>query len=368
MKVAVCGNVATVQNILYELAQRGVEVKFFIRDMLHVGETAPDNIPHTNFFGVRRLIAAGELDGVVIAERPPYSFFAESVVGKCKLYNIPNVGVCYPQGIYWLESSKIFVPSLEADITDKCNLHCAGCYHFANFSVAEDFYPIENFRRDMSRIAQTCDVLEFHLLGGEPLFLKNLDKYLIVARQCLPNSDLRILTNGTLILSLPQKILNAVRENRFTIDISPYPPTMKIVDKIKAVLDANKIKYTFMSGNLIRYFFVFMTLHGSNNPEKSRQICMNNTCRAMRDGKIYKCPPDAFSYKFTERFGIEGFPQSVGVDIYAPNFSSLLDGLDGNVEMCYWCSERVRQIPWQPTNNPKLEDWLADPDELKNFF
>ncbi len=367
MKVAVCGNVATGQNILYELAQRGVEVKFFIRDILHVGETVPDNIPHTNFFGVRRLIAAGELDGVVIAELPPYSFFVESVVGKCKLYNIPNVGVCYPQGIYWLESSKIFVPSLEADITDKCNLHCAGCCHFANFSVAEDFYPIENFRRDIEQLSRTCDLPYFRLMGGEPLLVKNLDEYLQIARQCLPNSDLRILTNGTLILSLPQKILNAVRENRFTIDISPYLPTVKVAAQIKALLDANEIPSNLGAGPFEK-FNVFMTLNGGHNPLVSRKFCGNDACRTVRNGKMYKCPPDAFSYKFTERFGIEGFPQSVGVDIYAPNFSSLLDGLDGNVEMCYWCSERVRQIPWQPTNNPKLEDWLADPDELKNFL
>lgn len=367
MKVAICGNIAATQHIQENLAKCGVEVKFFIRDMLHVGETAPDNIPHANFFGVRRLIAAGELDGLIIAELPPYSFFAESVVGKCKLYNIQNVGITYFQGLYWLDTSKIFVPYLEADITDKCNLHCAGCYHFANFSVAEDFYPLENFRRDMVQLSRTCDLPFFRLMGGEPLLLKNLDEYLQITRQCLPNSDLRILTNGTLILSLPQKILDAVRENQFTIDISPYLPTVKVAAQIKALLDANGIPSNLGEGPFEK-FNVFMTLNGGHNPLVSRKCCGNDVCRTVRNGKIYKCPLDAFSYKFVERFGIENFPQSTGVDIYAPNFSSLLDMLEDNVELCYWCSEHVRQIPWQPTNNPKLEDWLADPDELKNFL
>ena len=88
----------------------------------------------------------------------------------------------------------------------------------------------------------------------------------------------------------------------------------------------------------------------------------------MRDGKIYKCPPDALNYKFMEKFGIENFPASTGADIYAQNFHFLLQMLEGPIEMCYWCSEnKTRRIPWEPTNNPQLEDWLADPDEIKNF-
>ena len=71
---------------------------------------------------------------------------------------------------------------------------------------------------------------------------------------------------------------------------------------------------------------------------------------------------------FAEKFGIENFPQSAGIDICAPNFPSLIQMLDDNVEMCYWCSEKARQIPWETTNKPKLEDWLADPEEIKNFL
>ena len=140
-----------------------------------------------------------------------------------------------------------------------------------------------------------------------------------------------------------------------------------MLDKIKAVLESNKIAYEVRSSVAVKNFNVFLSSHSGNAPAKSRAVCGNDVCRFLRDGKIYKCPIDALSYRFVEKFGVKNYPRATGVDIYAQNFSSQLKMLDGNVEMCYWCSEHCRQIPWTPTNNPQLEDWLADPDELKNF-
>ncbi|MBE8952725.1 MAG: radical SAM protein [Quinella sp. 1Q7] len=328
------------------------------------GCTETDLTP-ISFWEFRRLISYGELDGLIIAAAAR-SDFAKQVVQICKLYQIPNVGVLSTQGIYWLNMYKIFVPYLESDITEKCNLNCAGCCHFANFSVAEDFYPIENFRRDMSRIAQTCDVLEFHLLGGEPFTLKNLDEYLIVARQCFPKIRLVLVTNGTLIPTLPQKILDALRGNRFELYISLYPPTAKMLNKIEARLKENGIPYKIE--RIVKSFEAQMTLNNGHNPAKTVARCRCGSGRSIRNGKIYKCPIDAAAYKFAAKFNIKSFSQPTGIDIYAPNFSSMIERLDNPVELCYWCAEDYRKIPWQPTNNPRLEDWFADPDELKNFL
>lgn len=258
------------------------------------------------------------------------------------------------------------MPYFEADITDKCNLNCAGCCHFANFSVAEEFYPIENFGRDMNRIAKICDVLSIHLLGGEPLSLKNIDEYLITLRQCFPKIHLVIVTNGTLIPILPQKILDTLRENHFEVHISLYPPTAKVFDKIKARLNENNVPYKFE--RIVESFEAQMTLNSGNNPAKTTARCRCGSARSIRNGKIYKCPIDAAAYKFAAKFGLKNFPQAVGVDIYAPNFSSMLERLEYPVELCYWCAEDYRKIPWRPTNNPQLTDWLADPDDLSGIF
>ncbi|MBR6713349.1 MAG: hypothetical protein IKI76_10215 [Selenomonadaceae bacterium] len=184
----------------------------------------------------------------------------------------------------------------------------------------------------------------------------------------MPKTELIIVTNGLLIPSLSQQILDAIRENNCIVYMSPYAPTLKIIDKIKEILHSNKIVFTGLGGRITDKFTVFLTLHSENNPKDSQKNCASSNCRFMRDGKIYKCPIDALSYRIAEKFNIKNYPRATGIDIYSPNFSLLFPMLSGDVEMCHWCGEKSRQILWEPTNNPKLEDWLTDPDELKNLL
>lgn len=207
----------------------------------------------------------------------------------------------------------------------------------------------------------------FFLARRRTVSFKKFDEYIKISRQYLPKSDLRIVTNGLLIPSTSQKILDSIRENNFFVSISNYPPTAKILDKIETVLNTNKILYDIRGSAADKKFSVFLSINAGHNPMKTRAVCNNNNCRFLRDGRIYKCPIDALKFRLAERFGIKNFPASTSVDIYSPNFSSLFEMLDGNVEMCNWCGEKVRQIDWEPSNNPKLEDWLADPAELQNF-
>lgn len=375
MKVAICGNPPLALQVQAGLQNSGIEFKFFIRDFVSMwgGGNLTVNLPPISFFEFRRLVNAGELDGVIIAEDGRKDF-TRIVVQACKLYEIPKVGIMdltffsplFP--IHWLDTEKAYLTQLETNIIDGCNLNCKGCAHFAGLFKTNEVYNLETFRRDMRQLSQVCDVATFFLLGGEPLLLKNLDEYMKISRQYLPKSDLRVVTNGLLVPSVEQKTLDAIRENNFFVSISNYPPTAKMLDKIKNVLDANKIRYQVRKAVEDKGGFnVFMTFSARNNPSKSRAVCCNNTCRFMRNGKIYKCPPDALSYRFAERFGVKNFPKATGVDLYASNFASLIPMLNDNIEMCHWCSEKVRQIPWETSNKPKLEDWLANPDEIKNF-
>ena len=288
------------------------------------------------------------------------------------MYNVPQVGVVLlnrfnpVSPIYWLDTDKAYVAVINTNIIDACNLNCKGCTHFASLFKQNEIYPFENFRRDVRRFSEVADVISFALLGGEPLLLKNLDKYIRITRKYFPKTNLRVLTNGLLIPKMSQAVIEALVETKAVVSVSVYPPTLKMIDKIKTVLDSNKIFCDICSP--IQQFGVFLTLHGDNKPEQARKYCAgNDICRFMRDGKIYKCPPDALNYRLTERFGLKNLPPATGVDLYASNFSSLIQMLDGNVEMCHWCSEQpTRWIPWQTASKPKLEDWLADPAELQN--
>ena len=372
MKVAICGYPPLALQVQERLKNSGIEFKFFIEDL--VSARGEDNLftdlPLINFFDFRRLVNAGELDGVIVAETNGGTF-TKQAIHLFKFYNIPQVGISildsfHPSSpVYWLGMTKIFFPYLESDITDRCNLNCSGCCHFANFSLEDEFYPLENFRRDISRMAQTCDVLKFRMLGGEPLVLKNFDSYLSFARRCFPNAQLEIYSNGTLIPSLPQKILDTLRETKCLVYLTLYPPTVKIFEKIQAKLHENSIRYDI--SRKVENFAAQMTLNGNNNPDKSIAACRCKKSRSIRNGRIYKCPIDAACYKLAKKFGLKNFASPTGIDIFSPNFPALIPMLDGEVELCHWCGEMHREIPWRISNKPNLEDYLVNPDECKNF-
>ena len=379
MKVAICGYPPLAAQIIAPLKNLGVECNYFVRDFISSHGEENFNLPTTiklvNFFEFRRLIDSGALDGLIIYEgiATPFTF---GVLKTCKLYNIQTVGVVnsfffgQANGIYWLDTEKAFLPYMEANLIDSCNLNCKGCTHYSNLFSDDDFYSLENFARDIRRVADTVDVVTFRLLGGEPLKLKNLDQYIKVARKFLPKTDLRLVTNGLLIPSAPQSLFDALRDNKIILDISFYPPTMKIFNEIKTLVEKNNVMCPGVSSkiNPVEYFNVFLSLQGGHNPLRSRAVCNNDFCRLIRDGKIYKCPLDALGYRFAERFGLKDFPASVGVDIFAKNFPTLLEQLRDTIELCTWCNETRRFIPWQPTNKPVVEDWLANPAEAEKLL
>ncbi len=328
------------------------------------GGVAVEFLPQLNFFEFRRLVNANKIDGLLL--NMPLGA-VKGIIKKCKLYGIPRVCLIQEnpfRPIYVLDTHKGFLNYAETNLIDSCNLNCEGCTHYANLFEDENFYKLENFERDMQWFSATVDVLKFRLLGGEPFKLTNLIDYVKITRKYFPQTDLRLVTNALLIPTATQDLLDTIRENNFIIDITHYPPTEKVMDKVNAILTENKILFNY--SGVVENFLVFLTLNGNHDPKKSRAVCINDGCRFMRDGKIYKCPVDALSYKLVEKFGLKGFPESTGVNIGAPNFVTLLEELDGNVECCYWCNEKVRKIQWKTSTKPTLDEWLANPMETLN--
>ena len=167
---------------------------------------------------------AGELDGLIIAAGDN-SPFTKVVIQNCKFYNITNVCLVNLNPFnpfFMLDTDKIYVPYLETNLIDSCNLNCKGCTHFSVLFNQSEIYPLETFRRDVRRISQVCDIRLFRLLGGEPLLLKNLDRYITIAREYLPKTDLRIVTNGLLIPQVSKKILER------TIASLIFPPMFRL--------------------------------------------------------------------------------------------------------------------------------------------
>ena len=257
----------------------------------------------------------------------------------------------------WLDCRKSFIRYLESNLIDACNLNCKACTHFAGLFKRDEIYPIDEFTRDIQAVSDSVDVQRFRLLGGEPFLLENLDEYINIARKIFPQTIISVVTNGLLIPTADQKIFSSLRQNSVSLFISKYPPTLKIQTQIEEILNHEGIKFNF--GRQIEEFHKVIN-DGTkiNDPLIARECCFNNNCRFLRHGKIYKCPIDALKFRFAEKFHLN-YPPATGVDVHAKNFTQMLEMLDGNVDQCFFCTNKISMTPWQPLSNPTAQDWIA---------
>lgn len=363
MIFAAFGNYDLAVRIKKALAQRGHEVKYFV----HLSPQPQDfdsvkNFETVSFFELRHIHLKHKIDGIIVAGTD----MPRATIEYFKVHDMPRLGFLHFSSnssfsVQWISNEKGFLSYLETNLIDSCNLNCKRCTHFAPLFDDSSFYNPNNFKNDLRELSAKFDVLKFRLMGGEPFKLNNLADYLELARFYFPDTDIRLVSNGLLVPSVSDSVLKAVKKYGIKVDVTLYPPTYKIREKLGEVFKAQGISYYFVSAGstIIENFTYFLTLKGDKNPNEARKHCMNDVCRFLRNGKLYKCAVDALSYKPAERFRTEAFPRAVGVDLYAANAVELARQLDGNVELCHYCSESVKTAPWEVTNSPKLEDWLA---------
>ena len=99
-------------------------------------------------------------------------------------------------------------------ITTKCNLNCSGCDHFA--PIAEDYYVDINTFEDqliqLKRVLPQLTILTFW--GGEALLHPKAAELTTIARKVFPNADIVFGSNGVLIETLSDEILDTFAKNK----------------------------------------------------------------------------------------------------------------------------------------------------------
>lgn len=278
------------------------------------------------------------------------------------LVNYP-IGSFFTTSLVKLHSHKFFLEYIETHVVDYCNLNCRSCGHMASLFSKNDFYKLDEFRRDMRQLSYHIDLAVLRLLGGEPFLAKNLDEYVKISREYFPQSMIVIVTNGLLIPTIDKKILTAIRENQVVVEITQYPPTTKMMDRISQTLNDNGVIHFF--GAPIKDFmmrFIRGKEDQKYNPIQSMKLCESRYCHFLRNGKLYKCPGDALMYKWKETFpgrGRNALPDEMGVDIFSENFLELLQHvIDYPIRLCETCPISKPIEPWRVENNPTADDWI----------
>ena len=178
---------------------------------------------------------------------------------------------------------ELVMPHIELHISDKCNLNCKGCSHFSPL-FDEINAVFENKMKDIKDIKALFDnIFRIDILGGEPLLNPELKKYVTSLREELPETFIQIYTNGILIPTLDDDVLEAIYQANVGISISEYLPTHRIINKITDKLDQFHIRYHIAEYDSKQLFNTPISI---NQNSKYSQMCISDGCITVADGKI----------------------------------------------------------------------------------
>lgn len=262
--------------------------------------------------------------------------------------------------IIWNTDKEVDLPvmeTLETNVVDYCNLNCKGCSHFSNIFEKGAQIPYEIFERDIKFLAEKLFIKRFNLLGGEILLSARLIDYIKCLKRYMAKTYIVLITNGLLIPKLSEQSLMELAEFQIEIEITLYPPTFKIKEKLKETLDHYGIRYLLRDNVLT--FGKNIDLKGENDPQKSQKSCREHTCQFLRDGKIYKCPFSALGNHFFDYYGIP-LHFNEGVDIYNKDmdWKKIPNQLrEEPIGLCRYCGAEER-FRWATSIQPKKEEWL----------
>lgn len=196
---------------------------------------------------------------------------------------------------------------LEIHAADHCNLNCANCSHFSPISepsfcnpdkLAESLVVLGKYERLFDRVK---------ILGGEPLLNPQLPEIIELTRKNFPHIDIKIATNGILLLNenkVPINFWETLRKNNVTLMITQYPVNVDFQEIERKCIEEG-IKVSIKDAKIWR-----KTLLKDTHEElsfKSRLLkvkyCLIKYCIQLYDGRLYPCNYVAYINKLNNYFG-----------------------------------------------------------------
>lgn len=231
----------------------------------------------------------------------------------------------------------------DVEITEHCNLNCKSCGSMSPLA-AEEFLDIEEYRRDICRLADIADGEMHHIniLGGEPLLHPDVSEFLTLTRKAFSTGKIYLVTNGLLLNKMDCHFWDICRDNDITVAPTQYPIDLDY-SKLKAKADDMGVKFYYF-GNVKQYggwIHPTLDLEGVRNENHSFLHCWQaNNCSVLEHGKLYPCPVIPNIKHFNKKFE-KNLPVSERdyLDIYkVQSLEEIMQFYCHSVPFCRFCN------------------------------
>ena len=263
-----------------------------------------------------------------------------------------------------LKTPKKNLKNLDYHLAEHCNLNCKNCDHFS--PIAKPcLAKIEDFERDIKRFAQISrqKLYKLNLLGGEPLLNPQIIDFMRIARENLPKTKIRIITNGILLNEQKEDFWHACNKYDIKIVVTKYPIKLDF-EKIKNTAKKHNVKFKFYgeTGGVTKTsYHLPLDLKGQQNISENFANCFHaNRCVMLKNGKIYPCTVAPNIEHFNKFFGYEiPLTDQDGIDIHTTeDIKEVLKFLAKPIPFCKYCNVKCRTFghEWE-ISEKKEEEW-----------
>lgn len=245
---------------------------------------------------------------------------------------------------------------VEYPLVEHCNLSCKRCAHFSPLADP-DFADPESFERDLRQLARHFSTIRrIRLLGGEPLLHPTPEAFVYAANAVFPDSDLRIVTNGTRLKAMRDTFWNACRQANVTLDLSIYPLMAKAVPALVELCQKQQVK---LNAAYYGSFLASINPRGDSDPVRSMAYCRSLFyCPFLKDSRLYLCSFVPNVHRFNKEFN-RSVAIDPGIDIFDPEFDGekILKLLETPVETCRSCACLYDAHRWENIRAHNAEDY-----------
>jgi organic radical activating enzyme len=200
------------------------------------------------------------------------------------------------------------IPFLETMITQVCNLSCEGCTNYSDLNH-KGYVKWEDGKQDIAKWLNVVDIPDFGIMGGEPLINPEVYDWLYGIRELMPSSQLRFTTNGLLLHKHPDIMKTMLDIGNIVFKITAHTNDSRTKLGIKNIFNQYKWEVVTEFGitrwktdNNVRFQVNYPTTFTKSFqnayedmmpfhsvPIKAYDICCQQTCPLLYNGKIYKC-------------------------------------------------------------------------------
>lgn len=258
--------------------------------------------------------------------------------------------------------------------TLKCNLNCKRCNVCSPIHKDDTIDTFEDFKKYVLRLKQIIHHIDvFQFLGGEPLLQDDIGECIKFLHCVYPITKIVIYTNGLLIKSMSDGLLQIIKDYNVKIIMSAYPIMTDKMEGIFDYLQSKHIKNTSVAAYINDFSPVFC--EEKEFPYQTiENLCY---CYTFYRGGLSACGHFHSMKKFNETFGTNYEYEEGIIDIFDENLkpSDIMPRLTKPYKLCNVCnyykirgglinpvsgllSQTRKWDYYKAGEQPKAEDWF----------